>query len=100
MIAIPDHRNRVLEHQTIAQLFNCPLEELFEIYQRTEPEADDTSWMRLIYAIGSWRFGPRAWSDRHVEYFKERARERAGSPPPAARATRQELEAMLKDLGL
>jgi hypothetical protein len=99
-----DHRNRVLEHQQLAQLFSCSLEELFEIYQKTEPDpTGDTSWMRLIYSIGGWRFGAAAWSNRHTEYFKQRARDNAelGIPTPGRVTKREQGQKLsLADLGL
>ena len=100
------HKVRVLAHQQIARLFDCSLEELFTVYQEAEPEDDDTTWMRMVYAIGQWRFGAGAWSVRHTEYFKERARQNAlaGHPTPgrgggaAKREMGQKLS--LADLGL
>ena len=89
-----DHKARVLAHQQIANLFACSLEELFAIYQEAEPEESDTSWMHMLYSIGKWRFGARAWSDHHIEHFKQRARFRAqGASPPTKLLT-------LEDLGL
>jgi len=73
-----DHRKRVLEHQQIAQLFSCGLEELFHHYQEVKEDLDST-YLGMIYAIGRWRFGPKAWGDTHTEYFKQRAREHAGA---------------------
>jgi hypothetical protein len=102
MIATPEHKARVLAHQQIAALFSCGLEELFEIYQRAEPEDSDTTWLRMIYSIGQWRFGPSAWSARHTEYFKQRARENAaaGIPTPGKYNKRAATKLSLSDLGL
>jgi len=72
-----EHRKRVLEHQQIAHLFSCPLEELFNYYQGSKEVDDDSTYLGMIYAIGRWRFGPKAWGDQHTEYFKQRARENA-----------------------
>src|SRR5436190_2892922 len=69
-----DHARLVLEHQ----LFNCPLEELFKIYQSSKEDPDST-YLGMIYAIGRWRFGPQAWGDHHTEYFKQRARQNAAA---------------------
>lgn len=71
-----DHRKRVLEHQQIAHLFSCPLEELFALYQGSKEDPDST-YLGMIYAIGRFRFGHKAWSNEHTEYFKQRARENA-----------------------
>jgi hypothetical protein len=71
-----EHRQRMLEHQQIAHLFSCGLEELFGLYQGSKEDPDST-YLGMIYAIGRWRFGPKAWSDQHTEYFKQRARENA-----------------------
>jgi hypothetical protein len=73
-----EHRKRVLEHQQIAQLFSCPLEELFSIYQNSKEDPDST-YLGMIYAIGRFRFGPTAWGDQHTEYFKQRARDNAAA---------------------
>jgi hypothetical protein len=94
------HRARVLEHQQIAALFNCSLEELFETYQREEPEADgDTTWTCMVYSIGQWRFGRDAWGNHQIEFFKERARNNAaaGIPTPG-RTTKRAVATRLKSL--
>ena len=70
-----DHAALVLEHQR-EQLFTCGLEELFNLFQNSKEDPDST-YLGMIYAIGRWRFGPKAWGDQHTEYFKQRARENA-----------------------
>lgn len=73
------HAQRMLDHQQIAHIFACGLEELFGLYQQAKPDSDpDSTYLGMIYAIGRWRFGPKAWSDQHTEYFKQRARDNAG----------------------
>jgi hypothetical protein len=94
-----DHAARVLEHQ----LFSCSLEELFSIYQGSKEDPDST-YLGMIYAIGRWRFGHKAWSDEHTEYFKKRARENAaaGISTPGKYSKREAAKQLLSlaDLGL
>ena len=96
-----DHRKRVLEHQQIAHLFSCGLEELFNLFQNSKEDPDST-YLGMIYAIGRWRFGPKAWGDQHTEYFKQRARENAttGSGSAARISKRDMGKLSLADLGL
>ena len=101
-----EHKARVLGHQAIAQLFACSLEELFVIYQQTDPQEDaDTTWTCMVYSIGQWRFGRQAWSHHHTEFFKERARQNAAGGGAPGRTTKRDLakrteKLSLADLGL
>ena len=94
-----DHARLVLEHP----LFSCSLQQLFEIYQNSKEDPDST-YLGMIYAIGRWRFGPKAWGDHHTEYFKQRARENAttGFTSPGKYSKRDAGKQLLSlaDLGL
>jgi|SRR6187399_3280721 len=98
-----EHRKRVLEHQQIAHLFSCSLEELFALYQGSKEDPDST-YLGMIYAIGRFRFGHKAWSDEHTEYFKQRARENAAlGITTGGRITKRDMgkeKLSLADLGL
>ena len=97
-----EHARRVLEHQQIAHLFSCGLEELFNLFQNSKEDPDST-YLGMIYAIGRFRFGPKAWGDQHTEYFKQRARENAALGITTGRITKREMgreKLSLADLGL
>jgi hypothetical protein len=102
-----EHRKRVFEHQLITHLFACDLEALFKTYQESKELAEvdaDSTYLGMIYAIGRWRFGHKAWSDEHTEYFKKRARENAelGITTPGKYSKREAAKQLLSlaDLGL